>query len=453
MRRVVASAVVAGLALAAAACGAAGLRTVSRPIPGQPVARSPRVRVSGAEVSAGPFVVGGGLAAGPSSGLWGDGSSGAKGTSLGCLDRRHYSEAFGIENRLATSVTLIAARGPNPTPAIVDLVAVQLRLSPPARSAGDLSGGDLAYRHWSAAHTGPVTIPPGRIATVQANFLLRRCGGLASGRAVVVPGSFVVSYRVSGRVDRQRIRLPGAALVVTRGPTRRTCAPVAGSVSLVAANTTCALARKAALACHPMSHNSWGDCTVERSLWDCGSTAGPGAPYLETCWHPTRKSDWLRVRWNPPALSGKKIGGVRLGLAWRKAVGRLSELFGARSSNPPRNRACGPGFTEVAWQHLYVEFERGRLAGFRYIADGWPPGRAGERATRSDRPPLVTSRGITLGSTLGQARAAYGRVKEVGTNRWETPDGLVLYDNATHYPDPPSSRIVEIRSVGTCGDF
>ena len=31
-------------------------------------------------------------------------------------------------------------------------------------------------------------------------------------------------------------------------------------------------------------------------------------------------------------------------------------------------------------------------------------------------------------------------------------DGLVLYDNARHYPDPPSSRITEIR-YGTCGDF
>jgi hypothetical protein len=202
-----------------------------------------------------------------------------------------------------------------------------------------------------------------------------------------------------------------------------------------------------------MSHNSWGDCTVESRLWDCGSTAGAGSPYLETCSVPTKKSDWFRVRWNPPVLSGRAIAGVPVGLAWKRVVSRLSELLGARSSNPPRNRACGPTYTEVAWQHLYVEFRRGRLVGFRYIESGWPPSRAGERSSHGDLPPLVTTRGITLGSTLGQARIAYGRLKEVGTNRWETPDGLVLYDNATHYPDPPSSRIVEIKLIETCGDF
>lgn len=30
--------------------------------------------------------------------------------------------------------------------------------------------------------------------------------------------------------------------------------------------------------------------------------------------------------------------------------------------------------------------------------------------------------------------------------------GLVFYDDALHDPEPPSSRIVEIK-IGTCGDF
>jgi hypothetical protein len=143
---------------------------------------------------------------------------------------------------------------------------------------------------------------------------------------------------------------------------------------------------------------------------------------------------------------------VRFGLPRKQVVTRLSELLGTRSTTPPLNRACGPAFTEVAWQHLYAEFRHGRLVGFRYIEDGWPPTSYGKHVTASNRPPLITTRGIALGSTLRQARAAYGRLRPIGTNRWQTPNGLVFYDNARHYPDPPGSRIIEIK-YGTCGDF
>jgi hypothetical protein len=176
------------------------------------------------------------------------------------------------------------------------------------------------------------------------------------------------------------------------------------------------------------------------------------SPYLETCWQPTEKAHWFRVRWNPPTLSSQAIGGVRFGLPRKQVVTRLSELLGTRSTTPPLNRACGPAFTEVAWQHLYAEFRHGRLVGFRYIEDGWPPTSYGKHVTASNRPPLITTRGIALGSTLRQARAAYGRLRPIGTNRWQTPNGLVFYDNARHYPDPPGSRIIEIK-YGTCGDF
>jgi hypothetical protein len=146
------------------------------------------------------------------------------------------------------------------------------------------------------------------------------------------------------------------------------------------------------------------------------------------------------------------MGGVRFGLPRKTVVTRLSKLLGTRLPNPPLNRACGPAYTEVAWQHLYVEFKHGRLTGFRYIQKGWPSPDVGKHAIASNQPPLVTTRGIKPGSTLAQARAAYSHLRPVGTNRWQTPEGLVLYDNATRYPDPPNSRIIEIK-LSDCGDF
>jgi hypothetical protein len=132
-----------------------------------------------------------------------------------------------------------------------------------------------------------------------------------------------------------------------------------------------------------------------------------------------------------------------MGLSRRAVVGRLSELLGTRAESPPRSE-CSGAYTEVAWRHLYVELRHGRLAGFRYLETGWPSTDSGEGSAVGDLPLLVTSHKITLGSTLRQARAAYGRLALVGTDRWQTPDGLVLY------ADRPGSRITAI-TYGTCG--
>jgi hypothetical protein len=50
---------------------------------------------------------------------------------------------------------------------------------------------------------------------------------------------------------------------------------------------------------------------------------------------------------------------------------------------------------------------------------------------------------------LGRAE---GKLSPVGTSRWSCA-GLVLYVDAQRYPDPPGSRIIEIKSATTCGDF
>jgi hypothetical protein len=142
-----------------------------------------------------------------------------------------------------------------------------------------------------------VTIPPGRIATVQSNYLMRNCEDLVRGRTVTVPGWLVLGYRTSGHSRAQKLTLPGRRITLIAGPTRRTCAPVFGSASLVAADVSCAVAREGDRACHPMSHPTFGVCTVSGRLWDCGSDAGAGYPLLETCYLPHEKSRSFKTVW------------------------------------------------------------------------------------------------------------------------------------------------------------
>jgi hypothetical protein len=65
---------------------------------------------------------------------------------------------------------------------------------------------------------------------------------------------------------------------------------------------------------------------------------------------------------------------------------------------------------------------------------------------------LTTAKGISLGSTLLQLRSAYGDLRFIGVGRWQAANGVVFVVDATREPEPPSSKIVEIK-FGTCGDF
>ena len=297
MRRLASYALVVAIGFAAAGCAAADMRlAVSRPAP-QLVRAADENRIG-----PGPFVLGGGWTGGGESGLLGDGGNGPRGTSLGCLDNRRYSYAFGVENKTKSAVTLTAAIGPNPAPRIADRIATQLRLSPPQRpQSSTINGfgdmGDLVYHHWSAAPTKPVRIPSHRIATIQVDFLLNHCYALAHGRKIVVPGSLVLSYRKSGQSARQHLTLPENRFVVLAGPKKRVCAPVSGSGSLVTADVGCAFARRTAPACRAMQNEGWLGCTVAGRFWDCGRFAGPGSPLLETCYLPHEKSHWFSVVW------------------------------------------------------------------------------------------------------------------------------------------------------------
>ncbi len=107
------------------------------------------------------------------------------------------------------------------------------------------------------------------------------------------------------------------------------------------------------------------------------------------------------------------------------------------------------------WGDFAAEFRSNRFSGCRYVEGGFPiatPGSPHARPPTATSPRLSTARGITLGSTLAQVRAAHVRLRRIGADTWRTASGLVFVDNATGDPVPPTARIVEIK-IGTCGAF
>jgi len=153
------------------------------------------------------------------------------------------------------------------------------------------------------------------------------------------------------------------------------------------------------------------------------------------------------------AIGPHGIGHLQFGETKAKAVAGLSASLGAPSGRGA-NTGCSSRYTEVAWGDLIVEFRLGVFSGFRYMIGGFPITTPGSPppGPKVVSPRLATAARITLGSTLAQARAAYGRLQRVGADMWRSSNGLVFVDGAKRDPVPPSSRIVEIK-IGTCGDF
>jgi hypothetical protein len=135
-------------------------------------------------------------------------------------------------------------------------------------------------------------------------------------------------------------------------------------------------------------------------------------------------------------LSSHGLGAVRFGTPKARAVASLEQTLGPPTSRTV-NTGCGPRYTEVVWGGLSAEFRAGVFSGFRYR-----PG-PGPRA--------ATAKGITLGSSMTQLHAAYGRLRFVGTDRWGAA-GLVFYDDGKPLHATRLRHIVEIKT-GTCGDF
>jgi hypothetical protein len=149
------------------------------------------------------------------------------------------------------------------------------------------------------------------------------------------------------------------------------------------------------------------------------------------------------------------VGAVRFGAPKAKAVADLNGVFGKPSSRGA-NTGCGPRYSEVEWGELVAEFRLGTFSGYRYLEGGWPlttPGSPPRPIPSQLRGPhLATAREVSLGSTLGQVRSAYGDLRFVGVDKWQAANGLVFVVDASRDPEPPSSQVIEIK-FGTCGDF
>jgi hypothetical protein len=153
-------------------------------------------------------------------------------------------------------------------------------------------------------------------------------------------------------------------------------------------------------------------------------------------------------------LGANGIGTVRFGASKARAVSRLSAIFGAPNWRGV-NTACGPLWTEVVWNGIAAEFRGDTFTGYRYAAANQIEGMFGVPRVPSPGgfAGLTTAKGISLGSTLAQVRAAYPVLGLVGTDRHKASNGIVFVDNAEHSPASLSSRIIEIKTFNTCGDF
>lgn len=163
-----------------------------------------------------PFAVDGGVASGPTSGLWGDGSSGPAGMEVGCINGRRLAVLITVRNRTSRTITLVGGGGAQRFSDVIERVAVQVRLAPPP-PPGD-AVGDSGLRSWSGRNSPSVAIPAGRRAWVQSDFLMRNCGSLRRDDAVTVDRSITLSYRAGGRNGMQVVSVAGGTIVLRRGP-------------------------------------------------------------------------------------------------------------------------------------------------------------------------------------------------------------------------------------------
>jgi hypothetical protein len=92
-----------------------------------------------------------------------------------------------------------------------------------------------------------------------------------------------------------------------------------------------------------------------------------------------------------------------------------------------------------------VQFVAGRFRGYRYLDGGERPLAPTRSVLRSVRPRLSTATGISLGSSLADARRSYGVLRRVGTAFYRTRSGITfaLWSSGT---PARKSRIHEIKS-------
>jgi hypothetical protein len=170
---------------------------------------------AGRQAAKPPFVPGGSMEGGPTSGLWGDGSSGPTGMHIGCIRGRHLAVLITVHNRSKRTITLLGADGAQPFRDVIERVAAQVRLAPPPPK-GDLMV--VGLRPWSGRDSSPVAVPPERDGWVQSNFLMRNCALLSGHQPVTVNRNTTLRYSSGGSNRTQVVSIPGARIILTRGP-------------------------------------------------------------------------------------------------------------------------------------------------------------------------------------------------------------------------------------------
>jgi hypothetical protein len=120
-----------------------------------------------------------------------------------------------VHNRTKKTVELLGASDPQPLRDLIERTAVQVRLAPPNRNGPTFVSG---LRRWNGRDSPPVQIPAGRDAWVQSNFLMHNCARLRRNQTVTANRGTTLIYRVDGQRQTQRVFVPGAQLVLTRGP-------------------------------------------------------------------------------------------------------------------------------------------------------------------------------------------------------------------------------------------
>jgi hypothetical protein len=154
-----------------------------------------------------PFVSNGSVESGPASGYWDDGAAGPSGIETGCIRDRRLAVLITVRNRTGQTIRLLGGGGSQPFRTVIERVAVQVRLAT-----------GTALHSWSDRNSPPATIPPGRSARVQSNFLMRDCGSLPRGKAVTINRSITLAYDADGRRGWQPVAVRGARIILTRGP-------------------------------------------------------------------------------------------------------------------------------------------------------------------------------------------------------------------------------------------
>jgi hypothetical protein len=143
-------------------------------------------------------------------------------------------------------------------------------------------------------------------------------------------------------------------------------------------------------------------------------------------------------------LDSNGIADVHFGLPKTKTVAALQASLGKPNATGT-NTGCGPAVTEVAWHDLIAEFRHGTFTGYRYVSGGYPLTTAGSPhdpvSPMPRTPALTTARGITLGSTLRELRAAYPGLIQSGALKWTAPNGLVFVEaSQTNKPTSPTAK-------------